>query len=66
MNLIINLISKLSQFRQINGEPEHGVAKPITHAVRELQPLNNRIVQVSDPFGPLSDLINLIFGGKQN
>ncbi len=69
MNLIINLISKLSQFRQIKGEPENGVAKPITRDVRELQPLNGRIVQVSDPFGnsifgPLNDLISSIFGGK--
>ncbi len=45
------------------------MAKPITHNDREQQPFNNRTVQVSDPFGnfifgPLSDLISSIFGGK--
>jgi hypothetical protein len=45
------------------------VSKPITHDVREQQPLNGRIVQVSDPFensifGPFDDLISSIFGGK--
>jgi hypothetical protein len=69
LNLIINLISKLSKFRQIKGKPENGVAKRITHNVRELQPLNGRIVQVSDPFrnsifGLLEDLISSIFGRK--